>query len=158
MRVVPNLTCSLTLLVLLVLSSCKRETSTPKSSTQQENPPLTAGESVLTTADVEKLRSELKKWHSSADEDAVWIRGFKEQNFLLSKSKIVAVEDGQKLQFAPDPTQARAGIIFLMPQGKWCKSFDELVTTIQKASVQQDGYMKSAYHLTPLEQLSEPYK
>jgi hypothetical protein len=112
----------------------------------------TAGELPM-EVDWKGVRNDMRAWHAGADLNAVWITGFSDQTFLISKSGIIVVDDGNTLRFAPNPEQETGGMCFLMPQNEWFVNLDEAVQSMKTTYVNRKCYNRKKIHLVSLEQL-----
>jgi hypothetical protein len=139
-------------LIVLFACSCKEDAGNVETNGQQKQEASVTGQPPM-EVDWKGVRNDLREWHARADLNAVWITGFADQNFLISKSGIVVVDDGNTLRFAPNPDQETGGMVFLMPQNEWFVNLDEAVQSMKTTYVNRKGYNRKKIHLTPLVQL-----
>ena len=135
--------------------SCKKDIDTRGNSEPSYS--LSAVSPSLSEEDIIHLREKLDEWYSDAESEAVLVKGFYEQTFLISKSKIFIMDDGNNISFAADPKQDSSGVFFIMPQNIWCNNIEQAINSIEESYKSGKGYKRSKYTSTSLGNIHSRY-
>jgi hypothetical protein len=140
---------------LVFLGACdKKQDAAPPSSGSRQAAGGAKEAADLPEVDWQKVLNELEQWHQTAESNALSVKGLHEQAFLVSKSRIVAADDGEKVRFAGVPNEEPRGAIFLMPQNAWFLTIEQAVESMESLYKERKAYERKEFSVTSYEQIA----